>query len=559
MRRRAEAWERRNAGEAPAARRARRAITVLTGVLLLPALPFVPAAVSCLAAQVAPPSRNWRPEERTLVTDLTVVTAIAATRTTVYAATPNGLGIYDAALLNWRQTVGPLDGWPATPVTAMAANPDDDAVWMAGQGLWMSYDPFLRRIDTGPLPGYADLVVLDAEDPSRGAYFHTSAGWYFVARGGFAAVPASDLPPPARRLGGLTGAEFNQRLPAFDAARFRILRDDQLRSYRLTSAAVAPLTNEVFVGTDGNGAWRVDPLTYSTDRLPPGLLGAAAGAVGITRGQICVASSARIASPRRGISCFDEGVGNLTYYESSGLAGLPGIVAHAVLVTEHAVWVASDQGLLRAPRRGGRVIQMLSRDGLPSNQVLALAPAPHGVWVGTSAGLALVADTGRTAIVTAHADGPAVLALAATDTDTLWAGTSAGLVAFLLPIGGPVARMTGPAALQGAVQALALNGDTIVAATGSRFVVRDGGTWRIVEPPGPPVGTILRIVADEHGFWVAGDLGFAWFRPDQALWTPIVSPGDVTLPVRDIAASRDYVWVATDTGLLRFEKREVRR
>ena len=220
---------------------------------------------SRLPAQTLPASRLWRADERSLITDLSVVTAIAATRTLVYAATEGGLAIYDRGLRNWRETISRLDGYPGSPISAMVADPNDDTAWLGGQSLWLRYDPFTRRFDGGGLPGFVDQVVLDAGDPSRGAYFHTTSGWFIVSRGSLGAVPAQDLPPPNRRIGPLTMSQLQARMPAFDAVRLRLERDEQLRPWRLTSGTVAPLTNELYIGTDGNGAFRVDPLSYGTE------------------------------------------------------------------------------------------------------------------------------------------------------------------------------------------------------------------------------------------------------------------------------------------------------
>src|SRR5205085_1552388 len=150
---------------------------------------------------------------------------------------------------------------------------------------------------------------------------------------------------------------------------------------------------------------------------------------------------------------------------------LPGTTVRRLLVTERAVWAATDDGLLRTPRRGGRPVQVQVRDGLPSNQVFALAAAPSGVYVGTLGGLAVVSDTGRNVIVSARVRGPAVLALASRDDDTVWAGTDAGVVGFLLPLGDSAVVVQGTPSLRDRVVAIALKGDTVLAATASRFIV----------------------------------------------------------------------------------------
>ncbi len=500
-------------------------------------------------------TRTWREGDRVLVTDLSYVTAVAATPNVIYAATPNGLAVYDRALGNWRRTVGPLEAFPGSRITAMAADPGDDTAWLAMPGRWAAWDPFTHRLDSGTLPGQVDQVVLDARNPSRGAWFHTSAGWYEVARGSIVAMPARDLPAPGNRVGGMSGRELMSRLPALDAVRLRIERDDQMRTYRMTSAAMTPVTNEIVIGTDGNGTWRVDPVTYLATRLPAGLSGSLVTAVTQARGQVCAAAEATTFAPRHGIACFDENAGGFTYVETTGLATLPAGATHRLLVTERAIWAATDQGLLRAPRRGGRAVLVTTREGLPSSRVWALAPAPEGVYAGTGGGLALVADTGRGVVVGAVARGPDVLAIAGLSEDTLWAGTAAGVVGFLLPLGGPVVRPAQSPATHAPVTALAMRGSELLAAATATIMLRAADGWRTVTLPGPDPGRITDILADASGFWIAGERGVGFYETTHGTWTPLVSADDVPLPVRAVAASRDYLWVGTDLGVVRYEKR----
>jgi hypothetical protein len=374
-----------------------------------------------------------------------------------------------------------------------------------------------------------------------------------VARGALAAEPARDAPSAPGRVGGLSYQQLTARLPALDAVRFRFQRDEHLRDYRITAAAVAPVTNEIYVGTEGNGVFEVDPLTYAVEPLPHGTLGTAIGAVAALRGEVCAAADARAFGVRRGISCFDESLREFHYIEAAGLAGLPGTRTRKLLITQRAVFAATDQGLLRWDRRSGRVEQLLTQHGLPSNDVLALAPASVGAWVGTSAGLALVGDTGRAMTVERTFTGAPVLALWSA-WDTVWAGTTVGL-ALLPPLGDVLLLVPGPLALHEPIVALAHRGDTLVAATATRFVLRAGEEWRVVDVPGRPIGRITAMVPDTAGLWVAGEQGFAFFEPSRPVWNALVAPGDVPHPVRDVVATREYVWVATDAGVVRYDRR----
>jgi hypothetical protein len=506
-------------------------------------------AIPAAAAQ----SRLWRPEDRTLVTDLWGLTAVAATRTVVYAATRTALAVYDRDFGTLRETVGPLEGFPEGGIGAMAASPVDDVAWLGGNFRWASYDPFTRRVDVGELPGIAEDVALDARDPTAGAYFRTRQGWYFVPRGALAARRAA---PPPGRIGPLSALELQRRVPAFDAVRGRIERDDLMRGWRISAAAEAPLTGELYVATDGNGLFRLDPRGLHAERLPAALMGGAAGAIASWRGQVCAGSSSRLQVARRGITCFDESLRDFDYTEAlRGTLPIPGLLTRRVLVTERAVWAATDAGLLRLRRGRGDVSLIRADGGLPSDDVRALAAGDGGVWAGTSAGLAFVSDTGGSpAVVRVVSDSP-VLALVMVD-DTLWAGTASGLV-ILPPLADRTLAVTALPQLREPVVALAARGDSIVAVTSGRLLVGSAGRWQVHDPAGASIGRYAAAVCDEHhgGFWLAGALGMAWYDPTRSLWVALTAPGDVPLPVRDVAVTRGFVWVATDIGIVRYSRR----
>ncbi len=500
-------------------------------------------------------SRFWRPEERTLVTDLSGVTAVAATQMVVYAATRDALAVYDRYALTLRDVVGTIDGYPGGQITAMVADPTNDTAWLGGFGGWASYQPLSRRFEGGALPGAADQVVLDASDPSRGAYFHTPAGWYFVAELGIAAQPARDVPPPGRRIAAMTPQELLSRVPAFDLVRLRIQRDERLRTWRITSAVIPPASTDAFVATDGNGVFRVNIDSYDTQRLPSGLLAAPTGAVAVSGDEVCAGVDARFRPTRRGVTCFAPDLSRFTYYEGNVVTGLPGTIVRRLLVTRTAVWAATDQGVLRVDRSRATVRQFDVFNGLPSSDVRALAQARGGVWVGTARGLALLPDTDAAVRATAsQALNVAVLALAVRG-DTLWLGTSAG--PYLLAPGADAPVSAAPDHLDQAVPvvALAFKGDTLLAATETRLAWWAAGTWHDAAPVAPSIGAFTAVGADAAGFWVAGTSGLGFFGPGHAVWRALTAAGDVPQPVSDVAAGGDYVWAATPLGVVRLERR----
>ncbi len=506
-----------------------------------------------------------QPEDRTLITDFSYVTALAATQTTLYAATPSALVVYDRHLLRWQGAVGVADGYPDGGAVGMAANPLDDSVWLAAGGRWLLYRPFGRTFEGGPLPGRAVQVVLDRDDPVSGAWFQTTLGWYFVDRGG---MPRGGTPPPpARRFGMLLRAELRRVVPAFDLALSRITRDERLRPFEITAAAASPLGEAVYVGTNGNGTFRVDPVGAQAERLPAGLIAAGASALALAGGRVCAGTDHGTGSRaslgtagRRGVTCLRDDLGDVTGYEAPPGA-VVGAIVTAVALTRRGVWAGSDEGLTRL---GSRPARLTTAQGLPANQVRALAAEDGGVWVGTTAGIAQVSDADRPMVQSAVSFGAAVGALLL-HRDTLWIGSALGLVALPRGAAEPVVIDGGPA-LRLPVVDLAATHDTIVVATPTRILWRAAGTWTDAGGGGggggagvPGVGRIAAVAAAEGSVWAAGSAGIAHLSPRTGVWTSFTSPRDIPAPVWDVAVSERWVWLATGAGLVRLDRGAITR
>jgi hypothetical protein len=381
------------------------------------------------------------------------------------------------------------------------------------------------------------------------------AGWYLVRKNALSAEAAPAGPPPAgRRIAPASARELWAAAPGLDAVRLAIERDVMLRMTPITSAAIAPVRGEAYVGTAGNGVFRVDLASYRSERLPAGMLGSAVGAINVEQGRVCAAADLRRDAAARGVTCFAADISNFTYLRG-GPAGIPGTQVRRLLLTRDAVWLATNAGALRIPRGGDALRQFTERDGLPSGDVRALARAPGGIWIGTALGVA-VAPEGATRGAAEPVVGvdASVLALAVSG-DTLWIGSTLGLLALLPGTAGPVAVRPDLPPLRSPVVALAVNGDTILAALPDRLALRAGGVWRIVDPPGVSIGRFTAVAPDARGFWLGGAQGLAFYQPASNVWRALTSTGDLPLPVLDVAAEGDYVWVATPGGVVRFLRR----
>jgi ligand-binding sensor domain-containing protein len=476
----------------------------------------VSGALAAFALTDYPPNRltaQWRPDERVLISDFSVVDAVAASPWLVFAATRHGLLIYDRVMGEWRPPVTTLDGYPTSRVRAAIADPAGNAVWLS----------------VGGVDGYVRYDV-DGRLWSRGT-----------------------PPPPPPDAPVLTVEAALARAPAADALRALILTDPRLRSYQFTAAAGTPDRPELYFGTNGMGLVRVNPQTGEWEALPYGLVAPGVGAIAAAPdgggGGIWAATSAR-PGERRGLTWVATDLSATRPTEGGGAAlGFTFLSARRLLAARGALWLATEQGVLRiepATLRGRR---------FDLERVTSLAPAPDGVWVGSTRGLSVITDDGRVEPVGARE--VVVLSLLAVH-DTLWVGTVAG-VGWLPPGASAVTsppELAERPSLRVPILALARARDAIVVATERELAWRAAtGAWSVLPVP-LALGVPTVLAADpDGGVWIGGTHGLAHADLGRAFIRTLTVPVDLPAAVRDVLADRAYLWTATDSGLVRFDRR----
>ena len=507
-------------------------------------------------------SVRWRPEDRVLISDFSVIEAVAASPFTVFAATTHGLTIYDRQARTWRLPVTALDGYPPARVYAALADVVDNAVWLGTTDGWARYDANVRTWEQGRVPGGVASLMLDARDPASGIFVQGAFGWGFLPRGALVPVPDRPLPPPGQRMVPLDARTALAQTPLADAMRALILTDPRLSHYRFTAAARSPDLSELFLGSDGVGLIRLDPSTGQWDRLGFGLVAARAGAVAAGPGRgdgegVWVASAGRVAE-RRGLTWVAADLSADTTIEGWGALGFPCVDGRRLIASGPSLWLACERGVVRIDAGGSR-IKLFELD-----PPTALARAPDGVWVGNARGLFVVTNDGKVVRV-GRADAP-VLSLVA-GRESLWVGTAGGL-GLLAPGEDDVAVPPDVAAqpsLGGPILALALLRDTLVAVTRDQLGWRDPATrrWTLVRGR-PELGRVTALAADAGGagsggaagagVWLAATNGLAFWDIAHSTFRVLGVPLDVPSPVRDVAVDPPYLWVATDSGLVRFAR-----
>ncbi|MGH7613307.1 MAG: two-component regulator propeller domain-containing protein [Gemmatimonadales bacterium] len=501
-------------------------------------------------------TRLWRPEDRVVISDFRSVDAVAASTWIVYAATRHGLLLYDRRSRAWQLPVTALDGYPAARVRVALADPAGNAVWLGTADGWARYDADVRQWDRGPATGGVSDLLLDARNPASGVFLRDRLGWSFLPRGALFPQPGTTLPPPERQVKPLDVETALATAPLADAIRALILTDPRLRTYRFTSAARTTDDTDLFFGTSGLGLVRLDAAMGQWETLNFSLLGVGSDALAPGPGGVWAVGSPRFGG-RGGITWLPEDLATTTPLEPPPGNEQGPAAVHRMIAAAGALWIATGGGVLRVDPDGGRTRRFTLGDGLPSEDVRAIAPAPDGVWIGTTRGLAVITADNRVVRVGGFAQ--PVLSLLAVR-ETLWVGSVAGLG--VLPPGAaePVvsSALADEPALRAPVVALTRTGDTLVAVLEDQVTWRDPGTgrWTVVRPRAA-LGRLTAAVGDVGGVWLGGQIGLAWWSIARATFHVLTIPGDLPAPVRDLAAASPWVWVATDSGVVRLRRAAV--
>lgn len=540
-----------------AARRVRAGRALLAACAIAAAAAGGACASSGASAAGFPLAR----EDRVVVGEYARLLGVAASRRHVFAAGPAGVAVYDRIFERWLPPV-PIDepGFDGVArLTALAADPVSDGVWIGLSGRVIHYAPTLDRLTSAFVPGIVDGFLFDARDPEGGAYVRTSGGWWAVSTSGFArplADPVRELPPAGSRLTAPTLEDLYHRFPGLRGFERLLVRGDDLRSYPVTDGAVAPERSLVWLSTLGAGLVEVDPLFNRGTPLPFGLLSPGAERLARAADGVWAAGSGRFGG-RGGLTFASEDLQRWRWEDGGARRPFDGRVVQALLVRGDAAWAGTERGLLRVPLDGDGEATLLDLgDGLPSDAVLSLAARGDELWVGTRDGIAVVrARPGDApAVDRTPARGTAVRALAFVG-DTLWAGTDGGVV--LLPPGSdaPIRHPSSEPRLRRAVTALAWSDSLVVVATVDDVLRIEGGRVlpAIAGLDARGVGGVRAVAADATAIWVVGPRGA--LEVDRASGVVrALSARDADGALADVLLTDDHVWLAGEGGITRLAR-----
>ena len=500
-------------------------------------------------------SSFWRADDRVLITDFSMIGAVAADQRFAFAAGRNGALVYDHRFDRWLPPLTLEDGFPAAEMpVALEVDGFAGTLWMTTRtGALYAHD--IMRQDEwrwlGVLPG-APPVSLIAHEGSLWAL--TDAGWFETAG---SSAPVRARPPAAVMDQTASHLERLERSSGgFRSAAATLTIDEWLRRWDITSAAPSSVPARWFLGTWGGGLYAYDDRMLDAQPMRYGSVGRGVSAIGAVPGDGGFWFGGDGLDRRRGLARASRDLQRWTWYEA-GRQGAPNGGTHAIVESELGVFVAAADGLYR--QSGEYWDRLTDGDALPSTTVRSLLVAAGAVWAGTDRGLARVGVLGD-ALTATRIDGTSgarINALAQRDS-TLWIGTDRGLLSLNLHTGVLAQPPSGDPRLRERIVGLAHDAPTLYVLTESALLAWDGATWMAPPPPASlaTIGRPMHLAARDGVVWISGAAGALGLEPMTGAETVLSIPRDIPEgPVRQSLPVAGGIWFATPAGalLIRFE------
>jgi len=517
----------------------------------------VASAVSLLAvastAAAQSPSRDWRPEDRTVIGDFSYITSVASSMERVYVTSRTSLVIRHPQFQTWSGPFEPPRREALQGVFASLVDPLDQSLWLARADGWMHFQPELQLWDEGRVGDGVVTIAFDETDPMGGLYLRTRGGWYVLPRGGLVPTPGR---PPGRPIVPATVQEVLRQTPSLQTNAAHLM-DSRMRPVRFTAAARAFDNQGWYLGTTGLGLLYLQDAAALPEPLPFGLPAQFVGAVMSWPGGLWAATN-RTAETDAAFTFVESSFKEFRTVRGLPATGTPFDRTIELAGRDRFLWAATDFGLARVDPEQSRIELFDEGRGLPHSRVLDVHSRRGRVVVGTARGLAQVDDSLRVTRVAPRYADPAYAVFPTGD--SVWVGTPRG-VFVALPGEEDLDRPPGLSgvSLQAPVIGFAVLADTLVALTRDQLLWRNPRTqaWTLGPNLSGLLGRLRRFAADGPGFWVAGERAVGFARLGGPPSRPL-REGDLPGPANDLAVDREHLWVGTSDGLVRFRLDAIR-
>ncbi len=495
-------------------------------------------------------SRDWPPDDRAVVGDYTEIRAVATSTERLFVVSRSAVLVWNTVQREWEGPYLPRDPGLLNDVNAAISDPLDQSVWLIRRNGWVHFDPFIRQFEPGILSGTVNDAALDHNAPGSGLFLKSGSQWYQATRGG-GAIPSNAPQVPVRPPSVQEAIRDN---PGIQANVAGLLFTSRLRPVSYTSAArLTGFAGQGWVmGTNSAGVIAFPLGSGFPQPIRYGLPSDLATAVTVSGEDVWVVNG-RTAGSDASISRLSRSLDSVVWYQGPRATGLPFTTAQRIVSDGTALWLATDQGLLRVTASDETEIRDYQRE-LPDVPVLDLAQQGGRIGIGLAHGVA-VHDRERGMLrYAANFAEPAAAVLPGGD--TLWIGTRVGLWfadSSMADLRRPPGFGDAPSQ-QEPILDLVWRADTLVALTASRLIWRDPATGSFTLGPtlGGNLGRVFRIVNGANALYLAGPNGVGVIRLGGPIIRTFRTPGDIPGQVGDIAVDKDYLWVASRRGLVRF-------
>ncbi len=505
-----------------------------------------------------------RADERRVIGSFADVRAVGVSRRYVFSATGSGISVYDRLFNAWLPPLVAAAELTNQQISFLAGDPHEDAAWIGVSGGVVLYRPQTEQLQHIIVTGVPELIVFD-RTLHGDAYVRATGQWSRISRVGISTPVAG--PPSVNAL--IVPQNLNdvyERYPGLRSGSPLLFRNQQsdrpLRPYPVLSGTMSfDQPSEVWLGTNGDGLYKVDATLQQATPLRFGLIERGIGTLALAADGVWAAGlgASRL---RGGLSFASNDLQRWRWIDGTIAVPMTGMRAISMSLRGQRAWIGTDRGVVRAQLNGAEEMVIWTLlDGLPDDRVYAVAARADGAWVGTARGLVYISDTSDTrnrrtrGIGTRLLDNTPVYALLSIG-DTLWIGTATGLVA--LPPSGALSRPLGAEpALRRPITALAWS-DSVLLAAGEDGVVRlspRGGVepQRVLALDVAQVGRVTRLAIDERTIVMAGTDGVMVLRRAGGVRV-LRAPSEIPGPVLDVVMSRDFIWLATPEGLVRLRR-----
>ncbi|MEP6765322.1 MAG: hypothetical protein ABJB66_13475 [Gemmatimonadaceae bacterium] len=512
-------------------------------------------------------------DERRVIGEFNDVRGIAISRRSVFAVTSGGIAIYDRVFNTWERPFTGQAIMGGERITAMAADPVEDAVWFGTSGTLYVYRPQNDQLQRTIMLAAPDAIAFETGNANE-AFVRANGEWSRVSRTGGVTPIGPRLPATVKFAAPSTLNDVYRKFPALRNQQLFLMREQlanrPLPQFTVTSGALSPdRASEAWLGTSTEGLWRVDPTFQQATALRFGLMERGVGSVAIAANGVWTGPLGAQRT-RSGLTTATNDLQQWRWIEGTLSVPLIGVRSFDLSLRGSRAWMGTDHGLILTQLDGqSEMVAWSALDGLPSDVVYAVAAQENGAWAGTAAGLAYVSDSGapnaaprntRTRGISRKLlQGNAVYALQPVG-DTLWIGSNDGLYALNTTTGNLQRIENGDAAMRGPIRALAWSDSLLIIATDNEILRLsprgNAAPTRVIALDPRPVGRVSAMAMDDRMIFLAGSEGLlAMPRPDHLGPSRMLSSSfDLPGAALDVAISRDWVWVATPNGLVRLSR-----